>query len=941
MEILIKTCLMPLALKTQNDSFAFVHELKQEMHDDLKYVESFEKEIDELEYDKAKFSNMYDILLQEFTPHSWPQVRKSSFAKPRYVNAPGSSRNSPKHVSFQSPREFVSSNDMGHNYYLEEAKKKAQLQKDKALNAKPSVQQSARLPNTANGNKPKPRNLNQQPRNWPLSMSSRVSNRTDNIAEPPRNQKPFLQSKDLECDDHISDTQDADDEDAETEYDKDEIYKYKIRVHKDEDVEMKNAEVEDSDKDDAETSYDTTDAEINSLLDITIQSEVLHIQSPFVLIVLALVISEPSILTPIPETPLAAPVTTLPPPYLRVAKLEKDMFELKKIDLSAEALATFNSHVPNSALEILKIKREHVEKQKMLKFIIRSTDKAALKEYDQKSALYQTMHENKSFNRNLTNHKLYHTLMKSLIEDENTMDKGVADIIKDHKRKHDDDDDDDDEDPLAGPNQGKKIKRRRTKELESSKKPSITKETPKGKASFKSSKNGKSAFAKEPIKEPIAELIMAYVGNDVVRDDDLPQDASEPKTDKTPECIKLDYPFQECFNALTDKIDWNNPEGDCYAFDLSKPLSLQGHPCHLTDAAKKAEFPPTSSSLSVSLGFGNQFLKLSSYNSLVGTVKDTTDAEINSLLDITIQSEVLHIQSPFVLIVLALVISEPSILTPIPETPLAAPVTTLPPPYLRVAKLEKDMFELKKIDLSAEALATFNSHVPNSALEILKIKREHVEKQKMLKFIIRSTDKAALKEYDQKSALYQTMHENKSFNRNLTNHKLYHTLMKSLIEDENTMDKGVADIIKDHKRKHDDDDDDDDEDPLAGPNQGKKIKRRRTKELESSKKPSITKETPKDKIDWNNPEGDCYAFDLSKPLSLQGHPCHLTVVVDYFFNNYLEYLKSSNMERTYTTSITKIKVARYEIERVEDMAPMLWSPTKVGYDKDALRGIKH
>ncbi|GJS61135.1 hypothetical protein Tco_0655919 [Tanacetum coccineum] len=36
MEILIKTCLMPLALKKQNDSFVFVHELKQEMHADLK-----------------------------------------------------------------------------------------------------------------------------------------------------------------------------------------------------------------------------------------------------------------------------------------------------------------------------------------------------------------------------------------------------------------------------------------------------------------------------------------------------------------------------------------------------------------------------------------------------------------------------------------------------------------------------------------------------------------------------------------------------------------------------------------------------------------------------------------------------------------------------------------------------------------------------------------
>ncbi|GJY90346.1 hypothetical protein Tco_0505542 [Tanacetum coccineum] len=40
MEILIKTCLMPLALKTQNDSFKFVHELKQEMHADLKTNEN-------------------------------------------------------------------------------------------------------------------------------------------------------------------------------------------------------------------------------------------------------------------------------------------------------------------------------------------------------------------------------------------------------------------------------------------------------------------------------------------------------------------------------------------------------------------------------------------------------------------------------------------------------------------------------------------------------------------------------------------------------------------------------------------------------------------------------------------------------------------------------------------------------------------------------------
>nr|GEV13316.1 hypothetical protein [Tanacetum cinerariifolium] len=51
--------------QTQNDSFVFVHELKQEMHADLKYVKSLEKEIDELESDKAELSNMYDMLLQE------------------------------------------------------------------------------------------------------------------------------------------------------------------------------------------------------------------------------------------------------------------------------------------------------------------------------------------------------------------------------------------------------------------------------------------------------------------------------------------------------------------------------------------------------------------------------------------------------------------------------------------------------------------------------------------------------------------------------------------------------------------------------------------------------------------------------------------------------------------------------------------------------------
>ncbi|GJT85590.1 retrovirus-related pol polyprotein from transposon TNT 1-94 [Tanacetum coccineum] len=102
MEILIKTCLMPLALKTQNDSFTFVHELKKEMHADLKYVELLKKETDELESDKAEFSNMYDLLLQECksAPFSDSLDRKS-FSKTKSIPKTNMSKSLSKLVTIQ------------------------------------------------------------------------------------------------------------------------------------------------------------------------------------------------------------------------------------------------------------------------------------------------------------------------------------------------------------------------------------------------------------------------------------------------------------------------------------------------------------------------------------------------------------------------------------------------------------------------------------------------------------------------------------------------------------------------------------------------------------------------------------------------------------------------------------------------------------------------
>ncbi|GJW71427.1 hypothetical protein Tco_0128344 [Tanacetum coccineum] len=247
-------------------------------------------------------------------------------------------------------------------------------------------------------------------------------------------------SEEYKLDDEEKDDKegDADDEDDETESDEDDIYKYKIRVRKDEDEEI--------------TVKDTTDVEINSLLEVKIQSEVPHIQSPSMLRVPVYVIPEPSFLTPIQESHSIATITTLPPlsvsttpyvpqqittsipiptiitdapiittvvsefdalfaVYLRVAKLEKDVSDLKKIDLSTEALAALKTQVSSvvdnylgskvgdlpkkqtptveleqeyekSPSEILKIKKEQNEKQKMSKFSIKSKDQASLKEYD-------------------------------------------------------------------------------------------------------------------------------------------------------------------------------------------------------------------------------------------------------------------------------------------------------------------------------------------------------------------------------------------------------------------------------------------------------------------------------------------------------------------------------------------------------------------------------
>ncbi|GJS10651.1 hypothetical protein Tco_0367447, partial [Tanacetum coccineum] len=146
------------------------------------------------------------------------------------------------------------------------------------------------------------------------------------------------------------------------------------------------------------------------------------------------------------------------------------------------------------------------------------------------------------------------------------------------------------------------------------------------------------------------------------------------------------------------QYDDEETDDELYTVDAGKTEEVK-------DDAKKYELPPTSSSLSVSSGFADQFLKLLFDTSLISIVKDTTDTEFNSLLDIKIQSEVPHIQSPSVLRV-PYTTDAPTITTIVLESGVLSVV------QLRVAKLERDVSELKNIDHSAKALATLKSQVP-------------------------------------------------------------------------------------------------------------------------------------------------------------------------------------------------------------------------------------
>nr|GEZ84820.1 hypothetical protein [Tanacetum cinerariifolium] len=170
---------------------------------------------------------------------------------------------------------------------------------------------------------------------------------------------------------------------------------------------------------------------------------------------------------------------------------------------------------------------------------------------------------------------------------------------------------DKDEDPSAGSDRELK-KRKTSKDAEPAKGP-IAKESQfsssKGDKS-KSKSSGKSVQSEEPEFE-VADFDMPHDQEENLDNDDEPKEKPSKTFDElmsTPidfsafiinslninnliqetllgpafrllkgtrsNYAELEYDFEQCYKALSEKLDWENPKGDDYPFDLTKPIPL-------------------------------------------------------------------------------------------------------------------------------------------------------------------------------------------------------------------------------------------------------------------------------------------------------------------------------------------------------------------------------
>ncbi|GJS78486.1 hypothetical protein Tco_0728367 [Tanacetum coccineum] len=363
-------------------------------------------------------------------------------------------------------------------------------------------------------------------------------------------------------------------------------------------------------------------------------------------------------------------------------------------------------------------------------------------------------------------------------------------------------------------------------------------------------------------------------------------------------------------------------------------------------------------------------------------------------MDVHIHHEVPSKQTPTLLTVPISVItdSSPVYSTVIPQslpsfTPLPQQSTSTPPPTTEATNPPSTLLDFAPV-------SQFNNRVTTLEKEVIELKKDplHTQVKALVDYHLDARLRATRDEFMNflsasltlKKILIDKIDKRESYLATPEHRECYKGLIKS-----NDLDKTIFSTYgKVYSLKRSLKDKDKDEDPSAESDRGLK-KRKTSKDAEPTKdsdmpqdqeeNPGNDDEEPKEKVaskrdwftkptqpqeptdpdwnleydfeecykalskklDWENPEGGDYPFDLTKPLPLVMSGNHQKLPVDYFFNNDLKYLQGGVLTMTYTTSITKTKAAQYDLLGIEDMVQNIWVPVKVAYDKYALWGISH
>ncbi|GJZ06878.1 hypothetical protein Tco_0540671 [Tanacetum coccineum] len=317
-----------------------------------------------------------------------------------------------------------------------------------------------------------------------------------------------------------------------------------------------------------------------------------------------------------------------------------------------------------------------------------------------------------------------------------------------------------------------------------------------------------------------------------VHEDEKMHDADDKETDEEiTDAEKVDIE-----KTKEDKLDNKQAGADQAAKDDQAGALIS------VTRKEKPEFPLSSSSLSLSSDYGNQFLNVSSDVSLVGIIEETTYAKINSLLD--------TIPTP--------------ILTPLPTPPTTtkaqAIVIFIPDPsptvLKRLSELEKKLEALSKVDHSEDIEELVQANIinevknqlpkflPKAVSDFVNPRIESTVREVLQKtpaFLASSSSRAAesFSEYELKKILFDKMDKSSSYMTHDKHQELYNALLNSMYLDD-AIASGEVNTDKVLRKRHRDED----QDPLTGSKKEKKISRK-GKDFEP----------PKDKVQTGSSKG--------------------------------------------------------------------------------------